>query len=227
MRSIIVFIALYFVLSLLGCQDSKDDLRSVHPDHIAYKSIGQQIPYETGVQWIEAYQEMNNNKQGRLISLEYQITASQLEALLQSVSNLVGVAFHYALDESGKQHILIIPVDESLSVWNSTPGRIIVDANSDSIINQSTAEIWAQSYKDVHPEGIWFHFFGADLFDEIFDIPFFTTLDIQPVINTLNLLPQMLLIVWDLSSDLNIGRTMRESGRIFDASNPCPPCSAQ
>jgi hypothetical protein len=178
------------------------------------------------------YYRNKNNEEGRLglgLGLfSYTVSATQVEALVQSVSGLTGVAFHYATDENGNQHILLIPVDTSLSLWSSIPGRIFIDANTGDAISQSVAQTWAQNYKDAHPFSIWFHFFGKDIFDEILVIPYFDTLDIEPAINILNLTPQLLLVVWNNDIlPLGNGRTMDEGGKIFDASNPCPPCGVQ
>ena len=221
MKSYFGFIFLYFALSLLSCQDTKDDVKGPHADYEFYKTIGEQIPFETGMRWIEAHRA--NNRDGRVAGLQCKIAASQLVTLMQSVPNLTGIAFHYGEDGEGNTHILVIPMDESLSVWSTFPGKIIVDANTSTEISQSTAEAWAQSYKISHPFGIWFHFFGRNIFDEIVAIPYFSNLDIQPALNDVNLLPQMLLIVWN--ADITAGgRTSEESGTVYDASNPCPPC---
>jgi hypothetical protein len=225
MKSLILFIGLYFALSLLSCQDSREDIKIPASDHLAYKSVGQEIPFETGMRWIDLYKEKNND-QGRLISLGYEVSDNNLEALLHSVPDLNGVAFHYGLDASGRRHIMVIPIDGSLLVWASIPGRIILDANSNTVISQSTAQAWALNYQAAHPQEIWFHFFGANIFDEIVQIPYFDSIDIQPALSDLNLSPQLLLIIWSDPLDLLLGRGKESfNGKVYDASNPCPPCA--
>jgi hypothetical protein len=238
MRSTIFSISLYLTVSLLACQDSRDEnLKNVAPGHAAYKAIGEQIPTETGMRWIETYKGSSQAKLGLGLGLgglldlnDYEISDTQLQAAMQSVTGLTGMAFHYGLDEDGEKHIMVIPIDASLRLWEFVQaGRIIVDANTDTQISLSTASAWAQNYQDEHPTGIWFHFFGSDIFDDILLIPFFDSLDIQPALSDL-LLPQMLLIIWDPELPLlgGIGgRTMSDRTIVYDASNPCPPCGVQ
>jgi len=230
MKSTIFSIALYLAVSLLACQDSRDEhLKNTAPDHAAYKAIGEQIPLETGMRWIETYKNSQQGRQkllGGLLDLNnYEISDTQMNAVLQSITGLTGVAFHYGLDEDGDKHIMIIPVDASLRLWEFVqPGRIIVDANTDTQISLSTAQTWAQNYQNAHPTGTWFHFFGSDIFDEIVLIPFFTSLNIQPALNDL-LLPQMLLIIWDPNLPFLGGKAKSDRTLVYDASNNCPPCA--
>jgi hypothetical protein len=225
MKNCIAFAALYFAFSLLACQDSKDDFKVVTEDHMIHKSVGREIPFETGMRWIETYNK-KNGIQGRLINLGYYVSAENLEAALGSVTDLTGVAFHYGLDSWGVRHIVVIPIGASLSVWANTPGRVFVDANTNTVISQSTAAQWATSYKNAHPTEVWFHYFGKNIFDEIVMIPNFSELDIQPALSDLDLSPQMLLIIWNVPS--LFGRTMEgDGGTVYDASNPCPPCPVQ
>lgn len=216
---------MFFALSLLSCQDSKNDLTQASHEISAFKKVGEQIPYETGMRWIDVYKN-TSNAEGRLLFPDYSITATRLQQLMQSVSELTGVAFHYGLDENGSQHILIIPVDESLSLWSAIPGRIYVDANTGNEITQDVASAWADNYKAEHSGDIWFHFFGQDIFEEMNTIPYFASLDIQPALNDL-LSPQLLLIIWPDGILPIFGRTAKEDPLVYDASNPCPPCAIQ
>jgi hypothetical protein len=224
MKSYLVFVALFIALSFLGCQDSKEDTKTVNHDLAFYRNVGERIAFETGMQWREFY-EQKNSEQGRLSLSNFEMSAAQLDALLSSVTSLVGVAFHYGIDESGTTHIIAIPVDESLSLWTNIPGRLYVDTNTGNTITQSVASVWAENYKSENPSGIWFHFFGETTFDEITSIAYFDTMEISPAINIFNLRPQLLLIIWN---DVNLlgGRTRRDDGggTVYDASHPCPPC---
>jgi hypothetical protein len=226
MKSIIVFIGLYLTLSLLSCQDNREEFKKVpSSDYLVYKNVGHEIPFETGMRWIDVYKEKKKAEGTRLIDLGYGISDDNLQDLLQSVPNLTGVAFHYGLDDDGRKHIMVLPVDGSLLVWASVPGRIIVDANTDTVIPQSTAQAWATNYQTAHPHDIWFHYFGSNVFDEIVAIPYFSTIDIQPALSDLDLSPQLLLIIWNNPLDLLFGRTNDDDGTVYDASNPCPPCA--
>ena len=57
-------------------------------------------------------------------------------------------------------------------------------------------------------------------------LPYFNDVDIEPALNTLNLEPELLLIVWNESLNLS-GRTSAENATVYDASNACPPCAAK
>ncbi len=215
---------MFLALWLVACQDSKNDVKVADPDIAFYKTLGEEIPWETGLQWREFY-EKENSKNGRLLLSSFSLTSAQVSSFMGSVTGLVGVAFHYGIDENGTTHIMAIPVDESLSLWNDVQGRIFIDTNTGNEISQSVASTWAQRYKDANQGNIWFHFFGESTFDEIASISYFDTLEITPALSLLNLQPQLLLIVWN--DILPVGRTSQEDGKVYDASFPCPPCSIQ
>lgn len=217
-----IVIATCFAMSLLACQDTKDDLTVPSSRDEYYKSIGQQIPFETGMRWIDVYNE-KNKKTGRDNSSGYSIPASKIEEMLQSVPDLTGVAFHYGIDASGNQHILVVPVDGSLNLWSLYPGRVLLDANTGNEISLTTAQLWTLNYQLAHPLEIWYHLFGKNIFDEMVTIPYFNDLDIEPAIKDTDMSPQMLLIVWNDAFTEN-GRTADEPATVYDASNPCPPC---
>lgn len=222
MKNLIAFAAVTLAVSLLGCQDTKEE-RTGLPDVSAFKKIGMEIPLETGIQWMEAFQQ-KYNPQGRLLYPDYSISGSRLETALTSINNLTGVAFHHATDDLGQHHFIVIPVDASLSLWTDIEGRLYIDANTNTIITREVAQTWSQRYEQANPEQIWFHFFGSNIFSEILQIPYFDNLEIEPAINILNLTPQLLLIVGQ-EDLLNIGgRYKTEDTKVYDASSPCPPC---
>jgi hypothetical protein len=225
MKSYFVFAVLFLALSMLACQDSKEGVKIVDHDLDFYRSVGEEIPMETSVAWREYYRQQQS-EQGRLALVSNSLTSSQLTALRESVDEIVGIAFHYGIDESGVTHIIAIPVNESLRLWTNIPGRIYIDTNTGEIIDSSVANTWAEAYKVAFPNNIWFHFFGESTFEEIVSIPYFEDLEIAPAINILNLKPQLLLIVWENISATG-GRVQTESSRSYDASYPCPPCGIQ
>lgn len=224
MKCSTVVMTMGFALSLLACQETKEDLKNPVSEKEIYKTIGEEIPFETGMKWIEFYQEKNSNQGREKILFDYMVSNVQMDTLLHSVTDLVGVAFHYAIDSLGVKHILLIPVDDSLSLWSSRPGRVFVDANTGTEISQDVAYAWAQNYKDANPTRIWFHFFGKNIFDEMTALPYFNSIDIEPAINILNLKPQLLLIIWNDALITN-GRTTDDPATVYDASNACPPCA--
>jgi len=223
MKRIIFLSAFGFALGLMGCEDTKENLKTPVSEKEHYKTIGEEIPFETGMEWIEHYEKTSD--QGRIKNLSpYNVPASELNAMLTSVPDLTGVAFHYGIDDVGETHIMALPVDGSLSVWSSLPGRIIIDANTGESISHHEAYVWAQNYKSVNPSAIWFHFFGKDIFDDMNTLPYFDTVALERAINVLDLTPQLLLVVWNEESNLN-GRTMDAPATVYDASNACPPCA--
>jgi hypothetical protein len=218
--------AIIVALSLPSCQDTKQDLRDPLSEKDVYKTIGEQIPFETGMEWIEFYNK-KRYEQARLdLSASFNVPAPQMESLLKSATDLVGVAFHYAIDDLGQSHILVIPVDESMTLWSDISGRIMVDANTGNQISQDIASQWAQRYKDAYADEIWFHFFGKDVFDEMVALPFFNSVDIEPAINVLDLTAELLLVVPN-DDEISLGRTASSDGVVYDASNPCPPCAVE
>jgi hypothetical protein len=221
MRKLYALAAVILTVSILSCQDSKED-RST-PDIEFQKSIGMQIPVETGMRWIDTYNKKNNIS-GRDNTSPYSISASQLNAMRLSVLLPVGIAFHHAYDNDGNHHIIAIPVDLSMTLWSGLLPRTYVDANTNTQISRSTAMEWTQNYVDAHPGEIWFHFFGNNIFDEITSLSFFNDIEIEPAINDENLTPQLLLIVAEESEESEVGRTQQSSMAVYDASSPCPPC---
>lgn len=225
MRKLFVSVIACVMMSLLACQDTKESDAPFN-DISSYKKIGMQISYETGARWIEAYNQ-KNNIQGRSTLSPYTISAGQLQGAVASVNSLVGIAFHHAIDDNGEHHFIVIPVDESLHVWSNIPGRAYIDANTDTEITREVARSWAQNYEEAHAGEIWFHFFGSNIFDEIFDVSYFSTLNIVPALNTSNLTPQLLLMI--INEQLSItGRTAdADDPLVYDASSPCPPCPVE
>jgi hypothetical protein len=221
MKNLFVFATVFFGLSFLGCQDTREENNAL-PDASFHKSIGTEIPLETGLRWIDAY----NNKQqagGRVKTTLYTISSSQLGTLTTSLTGLIGVAFHHAIDDAGEHHFIVIPVDLTLSLWNPLFSRPYIDANTNTEIDRSVARQWTNNYKNAHPNGIWFHFFGSLIFQEISLIPYFTNLQIVQAINDQDLSPQLLLIVEDETEDAG-GRLNTSSTKVYDMSSPCPPC---
>jgi hypothetical protein len=222
MKNAISFLVIFFAVSLLSCQDSREDAKSL-PDYTTYKNVGMRIPTETGSRWIQTYYELNNVS-GR-VGVPYSISSTSLQHSLNSVSNLIGVTFQYGLDDAGIQHVIVIPVDGSLRLFNQISGRAYIDANSDTEISKDVAEAWANNFKAAHPSAIWAHYFGRNIFDEIVTLSNFSVLDIIPAVNDADLSPQLLLIVGDTEA-LTTGRTATETN-VYDASYPCPKCPVQ
>ncbi len=226
MKRYMLILVIGISLTCINCQEPREDNHQPLTEKETYQYIGEEIPFHTGMEWIEYYRNQQTSEGRTALFSRFQMSDSLTIKLLNSTDNLVGIAFHWAIDHQGKIHILVIPVDESLRLWTATPERIIVDANTGTPINRRVAYKWAANYKKVNPSGVWFHFFGANIFDDMCALPFFETVNIEPAINILNLKPQLLLVVYN-NGQYNIGRTAYDPpGVVYDASSACPPCHA-
>ncbi|HEX8040504.1 MAG TPA: hypothetical protein VF490_15200 [Chryseosolibacter sp.] len=224
MKGSIVLTILCLGFCLVSCQESREDAKTPSVKDF-YKTIGEEIPFETGMEWIDNYQKKMSTGRTEIL-YNYYVSASEMRAVLGCTSDLVGVAFHWGTDALGMTHIILIPVDGSMSLWTPVSGRVFVDANTNTEISQQVASTWAAAYKNAHPNDVWFHFFGKYIFDDMTALPYFNSVDIEPGINSVDLTPQMLLVVWDESLNL-LGRTNSQSATVYDASNACPPCAVQ
>jgi hypothetical protein len=224
MKRFIIVSALCVTFAFLGCQETKEDVKIPISDKDLYKKIGEEIPFETGMEWIALYQG-KNNAQGRTASDSgYSVPSAEMNQLLESVSDLTGVAFHYGIDEQGSNHILVIPVDGSMDVWSSNGNKFIVDANTGTQISEEVASLWSNNFKQANPSSIWFHFFGKDIFDEMRALPYYHNISIERAISSLDQTPQLLLVVWNEQQASSSGRLL-VFGSVYDASNACPPCA--
>jgi hypothetical protein len=226
MKHLFAFAIVYLSISLLACQDTREVSRTRPVDVSMYKNIGHQISNETAERWMSTY-KVKTNPSSRLDLQSYFIGSENLHAVTGSISGLIGVAFHHATDGLGNHHFIIIPVDESFTLWSDEPGKLYIDANTNTKIDRETAEAWSNNYKAQHQSDIWFHFFGSNVFSEIALIPDFNSLDIQPALNDENLTAQLLLIVSDSSLPILSGGRTAEYKAVYDASSPCPPCAVQ
>lgn len=224
MKTLNTALAMVLVLAITACQETREDPANPLAESERLKTIGEQIPYETGMRWISRYKQVSV-KQGRTESAGYQIPISQLDNVLKSVDDLTGVAFHHGVDDGGSRHIMAIPVSSSLSLWPSTQTQVIIDANTGQQISQEEAAVWAENFKTAHPSEIWFHFFGKEVFDEMKAVPNMHTLDLEPGLDDNNM-PQLLLVVWG-DDGAATGRTQDTQTTVYDASNACPPCAVE
>ena len=219
-------IAIVAALSFLSCHELREDVADPLSEKDVYRTIGEEIPFETAMEWIEFYKKESYH-QGRVASVSsYHVPAAQLETVLNSTTDLVGIALHHAIDDSGQHHIILIPVDGSMSLWSEISERIMVDANTGSAISQPIAYAWAKRYKNENPDKTWFHFFGKNIFDDMAALPFFNSFEIEPAICVLDLTPQLLLVVMN-DELISTGRTTATQAVVYDASNACPPCAVK
>lgn len=224
MKNLAMSLSLLCSLFFASC-DTKEDVSNTHPAVARYKNVGHQIPTEVGKRWIDLYNQKNLT-QNRIGLSAYSIDDNLLTDLSESVQNLTGIAFHYGIDDSGTRHVIAIPVNESLRLWTNIEGRIYVDANTSTVISRDVAEEWADNFKEVNPDAIWFHYFGQNVLTDILDSSSLARVDIIPALSDLDFSPQLLLIVTTSFDLLDLGRTNGETP-IYDASYPCPRCEVQ
>jgi hypothetical protein len=218
MKKLVYFSVAFFALSFLACQDDRDEVKNT-ADVSYFRNAGMQIPTETGYRWMDLYRT-KQHLSGRVKPSGYALSKEHLAELSNSVDELVAVAFHHAVDDAGQHHFLIIPLDETLKLWSND--KAVFDANENVVITADVAHEWTQNYQNANPDGIWFHVFGKHVVDEISAIPFFEYIQIEPAINDANLLPQVLLIVNDLSLDASSGGREQAQAFVFDGSVLCP-----
>lgn len=219
MKNLVYFSVALFAISLLACQDGKDEAKNI-TDLSFYRKIGNQIPTETGYRWIDLYRT-RLNLAGREKPSGYALSKENLAEVSASVDQLVGIAIQHGIDESGAHHFLIIPVDETLQIWSTD--KTIIDTNTDAPVSYEVARQWAKNYQSENPESLWFHFLGSHVFDEMNSISFFEYIQIEPAISDVNFAPQVLLIINDLNASSG-GRGEMEESVVFDNTFPCPPC---
>ena len=223
MKRLNLSIAVCAAILITACHETKEDLNRQLSEKDIYRKVGEEIPFETGMQWLDFHRKASTTARLNLF-VGCKVPAATVKSMLSSAENLVGVAFHYGIDDFGASHIILIPVTETMELWSSTSGRILIDGNTGLAISPERAEAWAEKYKSLYASDIWYHFFGKDIFDEMQALPYFEVLDIEPATNPEDLSAQLLLVIWN-DSLLATGRTNNEPGKVYDASNPCPPCA--
>lgn len=225
MKKSLYFVVTFFAISILACQDGKDEVKKSVPDLSYFVNVGKQIPTETGYRWMSAYRS-KFKLDGRENSLGYSLSKDNLAAITASVDNLVGVVFHNATDAAGEHHILVIPIDEQLQVWSEN--KTIIDSKTDAPIALAEAREWARNYQNQNEGAIWYHFFGKHVFDELNALEFFEYIQIEPAINDRDLSAQILLIANDPSVDVSGGRSEFADAVVYDMSASCPTdCNLQ
>jgi hypothetical protein len=208
---------LLLVISMpVGCQDAQ---KTTEP-RILDEDVGERIPLDVAERWKALYDE--SPSEGSDGSAPYGATASQLAAVLRAAPDRLGVALHHGLDDDGKHHVLITAVGRDAESWGS---GVVLDANTDGTVDESTAREWAARYEEANPEQVWYHFFGRSIFDEITSNLSFEYLDVRPAVNELGE-PQLLLMVWN-AEDAVQSRSRDGDPVPYDASSPCPPCGVE
>lgn len=201
--------------AIVSCQDS--DEKNVISEKLD-ASVGEKIPYATAVRWLGNLEKQNT--EGRANVGAQSVSKQNLDKLLMSQPDLIGLAFHYGIDDAGLQHVLVIPVGQSKKLWTGETQALILDAKSDQIISEETGSIWAERFQQQNKDDIWFHFFGKNIFNQVGK---YETFSLKQASNDDGVL-QLLLFAYQKESAN--GRTADDDTPIvIDMSNPCPPCT--
>lgn len=211
--------AFLFVLFFWSCNEPIDNLQTKEQNKVLDKNIGEQIPLDVAVRWMLSYNRNTDMYSKRVKEFRYNVKSTQLNTILSSVP-LLGLAFHHAIDDNGEHHILLLAINEQKELWSAENNRICIDANTSTIISESTAKAWTQNYKNIHAEGIWYHFFGQRVFNEIKSLTWFKEFNIKPALNDEGI-PQLLVVI--TKNDAN-GKSKAETTIVYDKTDPCPPC---
>lgn len=202
--------AIVIILLLNQCHDS--GMTSENSDARFNKEIGEEISIETARRWIQNQKNTNAREE------QFSVSPDALRAAMDAVQNKLGVVLHHALDENGGHHVLIVPVKEDLMLWSNGS---VLDASTGQLVDATTANIWAEAYKQTNPTGAWSHFFGVLIFEEILSKTNFSEMDIVPAQNDEGK-PQLLLFVWSGDGMAN-GRQAGDDLKVYDMSAVCPP----
>jgi hypothetical protein len=198
-------------LLLWACQDSPHTNVS-HVKGSFDKNSGSKIDNELGAKWIENFKSNRINARNENVDL-FKISKVNLNKLLKN-SGVIGITFHYAIDENGVWHIIAIPLNEHLSLWS--PLQIAIDALEDKEIDNMVAQQHIQNYKASYPSHVRYHLFGVNIFDEIkLNKEFEIHLGEDD-----NQVPQLLLIV---RPNQGAGRTSAAELVTYDQAPRCPP----
>lgn len=175
------------------------------------KKTGDEISRSEAERWISRFSNLQVGS--RLQDFTYSISSENLDIMLLT-ENLTGIAFHHSYDEQGFHHILAIPLDNTLSLWQ--PTKNVFDATTNEEISLNVAERWAKNYNEKHPNDIAYHRFGSDIFSEIKQLSYFKSFDIEAGINDSEQ-PQLILVVRNQSTN---GRIKIDQISYFDKSDP-------
>jgi hypothetical protein len=207
-------IIILMVATIFSCEDVRE--HNADADQKFNRKVGGQISLETAERWISRFRSVAGREES------FAVSSASVAALLSGVENKLGIVLHHATHDDGAHHILMIAVKDDLLLWTNGP---VLDATTDQFVNESTANVWAERYKEANPSAAWSHFFGADTFEEINATPGFTQMEIVPALNDEGK-PQLLLYVW--SESLSGGKMKNETLQVYDMSWVCPPtCNGQ
>jgi hypothetical protein len=204
------------ILLLISCESNDKTANTSKPTTLS-STVGAQIPNDVADRWMAAYQQKSTS--GRTGDVN-KVTASQLTDLLATVPGAIGIAFHYAIDDDGEQHILAIGLDHQSQMWSTDQNRIAIDASTGMVINEATAYTWTEAFKAAHQDDVWYYFFGSHVFEEMKEISWFREFNLERGVNDEGVL-QLLLI---LENSQTNGRVNDDTRIVYDKGGPCPPC---
>jgi hypothetical protein len=218
MKQGVFSLSILTVFLVFACHESSH--REIQKQELVLnRSIGERISADLANQWIANYEKSASS--GRFQEAELIVTKDQLTGLLAQFPAL-GLAFHYATDEQGQDHLVVLALDEGRKFWSGTNDRRYVDVTNDTFIDETTARNWTRRFRDANPNSVWFHFFGLDVFSEMNSVAWFSRFEIVPALND-NSVVQLLLVLRD-ERGITGGRVLDTEIIVWDKGGTCPPC---
>lgn len=207
------FITPLAIIFVMGCKDAQESQEDKKFD----KSVGAPISMETATRWTNLFER----RPDALSRLHTCTVSHDFVERFVADENLHGIAFHYAIDDAGDIRLLVAPVGDKSILWNS---ELIVDASTNQAVAAPTALEWAKRYQEQHPEGLWYHFFGIEIFHDMIKNRTFDAINVKPALNDAGA-PQLLLFLVTQSTAAENGKSQDLfDTAVYDASNACPPC---
>lgn len=212
--------ALLIVMFLvLNCQNADDKyLNETSLGQSSLKrDVGKQIPFEQAQGWLKNLQGKTSSNGWEKNDPSFSLDPTKFKQLLTSLPGIVGLVFHYGIDENDVRHVIVIPIDETLSLFSSP--KTIVDANSNTVVQQSVAREWIENYRKKYPDQIRSHFFGVNILNEINSMAGFSNMEMKRALSGEGI-PQLLLFVWREGTG---GGRIKSDPLVYDYGDPCPP----
>lgn len=208
MKKIIGFAIL--ICTFATCQDSSQTSAERTQ---SLRDVGGPIAKEEAARWRARYDKSSTGFRQHSAPT---ISKTSLQHVVNAIAECDGVYFHNAL-EGDEHHVLLIPYKDGQSLWSTT---VVVDANSDSMMEVATASLWAERYVAQNQDGPWSFFFGRHLLETILSNSEFEQMEIAPATSDAGV--QLLLLYVTYGGELTNGRT-QGTVEVYDQSNQCPP----
>lgn len=203
------FTSFIIIFLFFACHEPRE--QDISTTNAFNKKAGAEISMETAERWISRYR--NDEAEKRFDTYTKVLTYSEIEKTLNTVSEPMGVLFHYAIDDNGHVNTFLIPISEDNPIWNAPN---ILNVDDGSIISGGDALALAERFKAAYPDEIRSHFFGIHVFEKVYN-------SIEFVHATSDDGIDQLLLFMRSDAEHSDGRLQGESVSVYDNSIRCPP----